>query len=98
MGRYIDAEKIKVTADTMIADGECYVPLAAVKQAIARAPTEDVQEVRHGRWMYCGKLRGHDHGWQCSECLRTEFTKHKEDIKDYPYCHCGAKMDREGKK
>ena len=36
--RYIDAEKIKVTADTMIADGECYVPLLSVKQAIARTP------------------------------------------------------------
>ena len=45
MGRYIDAEKIKVTADTMIADGECYVPLSAVKQAIARTPTEDVVKV-----------------------------------------------------
>ena len=45
MGRYIDAEKIKITADTMIADGECYVPLLAVKQAIARTPTEDVVEV-----------------------------------------------------
>ena len=31
--------------------------------------------------------------WQCSECLRTESTKHKSDIKYYPYCHCGAKMD-----
>lgn len=45
MGRYIDAEKIKITADTMIADGECYVPLSAVKQAIARTPTEDVVKV-----------------------------------------------------
>ena len=48
MGRYIDAEKIKITADTMIAYGECYVPLLAVKQAIARKHTEDVEEIRHG--------------------------------------------------
>ena len=43
--RYIDAGKIKITADTMIADGECYVPLLAVKQAISQTPTEDVVEV-----------------------------------------------------
>ena len=56
-------------------------------------PAADVQEVRHGRWMYCGKLSGHGHWWQCSECFRKESTKHKADIKDYPYCYCGAKMD-----
>lgn len=26
----------------------------------------------------------------CSECGRTEDSR---DIKDMPYCHCGAKMD-----
>ena len=90
MGRYIDAEKIKITADTMIADGECYVPLAAVKQAIARTPTADAQEVRHGRWI-SNELGGYKWAYYCSEC---------EWIDGYPfndrhkYCpNCGAKMD-----
>ena len=65
----------------------------SVLRIVDEQPTADVQEVRHGTWMYCGKSSGHDHMWQCSECLRTESTKHKSDIKYYPYCHCGAKMD-----
>ena len=67
----------------------------SVLRIVDEQPTADVQEVRHGKWIYCGKQRGYDHKWQCSECLRLEFTKHKADIKDYPYCHCGARMDGE---
>ena len=70
-----------------------YLGLKSSKSFIETAETADVQEVRHGMWMYCGKSSGRDHMWQCSECLRTESTKHKSDIRDYPYCHCGAKMD-----
>lgn len=62
MGRYIDVEKIKITADTMIADGECYVPLSAVKQAIAQAPTEDVvRVVRRKNCKYFRELGLNEH-------------------------------------
>lgn len=94
MAGYADIEKIeKLLVHGIDENGDAMVSLRDVRKAIAQAKTADVQEVRHGRWMYCGKVSGHDHMWQCSECLRSEFTKHKNDIKDYPYCHCGARMD-----
>ena len=93
MGRYIDEEKIKITADTMIADGECYVPLLAVKQAIARTPTEDVEEIRHGRWV-SNKLDGYKLAYYCSECSWIDGYPFNNRHK---YCpHCGAKMDEKG--
>lgn len=56
-------------------------------------PAADVEPVRHGWWM------PHRYGvgetvMTCSVCGRhiTVNTK-TEDVKDYPYCHCGAKMD-----
>ena len=105
MPKYINADKIlSHLNDEIEACGDygvyfrpvtygTYLGLKSAKSFVETAETAYVQEVRHGRWMYCGKLSGHDHWWQCSECLRTEFTKHKADIKDYPYCNCGAKMD-----
>ena len=89
MGRYIDAEKIKITADTMIEDGECYVPLSAVKQAIARTPTEDVEEIRNGHWI--DRRIPNDTGtlvFVCSVCGgKPEWNRRN-------YCpNCGAKMD-----
>ena len=90
MGRYIDAEKIKITADTMITDGECYVPLLAVKQAIARTPTEDVEEIRHGRWI-SNELGGYKWAYYCSECGFVDGYPFNDRHK---YCpNCGAKMD-----
>ena len=71
--RYIDAEKIKITADTMIADGECYVPLLAVKQAIARTPIEDVEEIRHGSWILPQKKDSlHMMKWHIKNALNAE--------------------------
>lgn len=73
-----------------------------VLQDIRDQPTIDYAPVRHGEW----RLVEDDHAgtqWlQCSECWRrvllddsTNFTS--EDLsrltKQYPYCHCGAKME-----
>ena len=95
MARYIDAYFAQQIADAELSSSAELnsSDKGTVQWILAHTPTADVQEVRHGRWMYCGKSRGRDHMWQCSECLRTEFTKHKSDIRDYPYCHCGAKME-----
>lgn len=98
MSRYIDA-------DILIADliyRNC-LP-ATVKRAIKEAPTADVVEVRHGRWLsayeYAIKLgetnpyrlgiAEHDKIWHfCSLCeQQVRFTRN--------YCpDCGAKMDGE---
>ena len=96
MGRYIDAEKIKITADTMIADGECYVPLLAVKQAIARTPIEDVEEIRNGHWIEkdLDNFRKVECSCSICGCSGVENYDSYVDIHDFELCpYCGAKMD-----
>lgn len=57
-------------------------------------PAADVEPVRHGRWML---IRPGE--WtatlKCSECGRhiTVDPKRSDLDMEYPYCHCGAKMD-----
>ena len=48
------------------------------------------QPVKRGRWIIADDV---EHFTAvCSECGRTEDSR---DIKDMPYCHCGARMDLE---
>lgn len=61
---------------------------------ISEQPTADVQEVRHGKWLY----EDSDIGWtdyKCSDCGNIISTvAQDEDL--YSYCpNCGAKMDKE---
>lgn len=87
MSRMIDAEKIRITADTKIdVDGDALVSLADVRKAIALTPTEDLQEVKHGHWWDCGSL-----SCRCSVCGC-------KNNRESNYCPiCGARMDGEKK-
>ena len=77
---------------------------AVLCEDVCKIPTADVVEVVHGEWI---EYRGQSYlvhpmkydeygcpilqeyvGYKCSECGRAESKKE-------PYCHCGAKMDRE---
>ena len=54
--------------------------------AIKDTPTADVQEVKHGRWVY----NTADRMFYCSKCMNMAIRN------DYPFCMwCGAKMDGE---
>lgn len=62
---------------------------------IKGAPTVDAEPVRHGMWILLGRsFPTTDYTYttsalyMCSECGLRE-------IKKYPYCNCGAKMDAE---
>lgn len=58
-----------------------------IMRFIETAPTADVQEVKHGKWVYHYRLKK----FVCLECGYE--TKHKPD---FNYCpNCGAKMDKE---
>lgn len=71
MPRYIDADNAK----------EIYLSKSAGEQ-LDKVPTADVQEVKHGKWIFNGVL------YKCSECNSSEI------YNDYKYCgYCGAKMD-----
>lgn len=61
---------------------------------LADVPAADVQEVKHGKWIYEGYYDVRGHAFQCSICGRwmfTDFPKHV--VEEQPYCHCGAKLD-----
>ena len=66
--------------------------LDSVDTDLCYIPAADVQPVKHGRWIIADDV---EHFIAvCSECGRTEDSI---DIKDMPYCHCGARMDGEQK-
>lgn len=75
-----------------------------IHDTIAQVPDTDVEPVRHGRW----NIRLADEITLCLEC--SQCGRRVEDIglhdllkdgeyrracQEYPYCHCGAKMDVE---
>lgn len=73
---------------------------------IRSQPTIDAEIVRHGHWEeVIGDYKNPTIGAivRCSQCGRREtvgwFTTTPEDraAELYPYCHCGAKMDKEVK-
>ncbi len=55
-----------------------------------------------GRWMYDeDKSDWYDTTYHCSCCKRTvviPYESQKDLYNDYPYCHCGAKMQEESEK
>ena len=68
---------------------------------LIREKNVDVTPVKHGKWeatewavnssgeILIGRI------YRCSECGRIIDLEHGETLDDYPYCHCGAKMDGE---
>lgn len=52
------------------------------------------QESKTGHWIKEKTVYGWDgHSYQCSECGRSiHLDPEVENLDDYPYCHCGAKM------
>lgn len=106
MPRYIDAEMVEckidemqnrlLTNDDLLWDinKPYYTGLAMARGFLNDTSTADVQEVKHGRWIYCGHHEMMGHAFQCSVCERWMFTNFpKHVIEEYPYCHCGAKME-----
>lgn len=96
MSRYIDAEKINAKLMDeyygMISDES--MKIYKIMRMLDNAPTADVKEVKHGRWIEQVKIRKDGKPrlvhWQCSLCgvfLGTSTAN---------FCpHCGAKMDLE---
>ena len=55
----------------------------------------DYAPVVHGRWVHSpSPYDKRDDFWFCSECGRTiNIICGDKLLSNYPYCHCGAKMD-----
>lgn len=100
MSRYIDADLFREKMVKFIAQEEekafqfddydvgWIAGLEYAKDELYNAPTADVQEVKHGRWITEDK--GHYfYDWKCSVCGGSGRS-------DYLFCHiCGAKMVNE---
>lgn len=108
MAKYIDADALKdkmfnyydcVNLNTRKGNyrGETlmnYEVTDMIEDCIDSAPTADVEEVRHAKWIYKGHHEMMGHAFRCSVCERWMFTNSLNNIVgEYPYCHCGAKME-----
>lgn len=53
--------------------------------------------ISKGHWIREKSIHGWDgYSYQCSECGRSiHLDSEVENLNDYPYCHCGAKMENE---
>lgn len=107
MAKYIDADALKdkmfnyydcVNLNTRKGNykGETlmnYEVADMIEDCIDNAPTADVEEVRHGKWIYCGHHEMMGYVFKCSVCERWMFAHSPNHVVGaYPYCHCGAKM------
>lgn len=77
---------LKEPTDNHVAFYEDFLDLPSVTPAIPMIPK--------GRWITEISAHGWDgRSYQCSVCGRSiHLDTAVEDIYDYPYCHCGAKM------
>lgn len=105
MAKYIELEAImkfpirKDHCDKERANEHFIFGIESVLEYILNLPASDVAPVVHGRW----KLRRKG-DWTsvfvCSVCGRRETIAESESYnsqlempREYPYCHCGARMD-----
>lgn len=105
MAEYIKREAImkfpirKDHCDKKHANEHFIFGIESVLEYIQNLPAADVAPVVHGRWKL---LRKGD--WTsvfvCSVCGRRETIEESESYnsqlkmpREYPYCHCGARMD-----
>ena len=51
-------------------------------------------KVKAGKWIRQQSHLDYTHTYECSECGRTIYAE-DDDLTDFPYCHCGAKMEVE---
>lgn len=64
----------------------------AVKAVAKAAPTVDAEPVTHAHWELMQEFPFCDE-YACTRCGRSISLSPGEHLQDYPYCHCGAKMD-----
>ena len=56
----------------------------------------EAEPVRHEEWRFDGAWMNEDgivNDYFCSCCGRVISVNCKAGLENYPYCHCGAKMD-----
>lgn len=93
MSNYIDRD-VAIEMITKDAPDLVYYNKEEATDCLKCVPAADVEEVRHAKWVYDGYHDMMGHAFQCSLCERWMFTDSpKHVVEEYPYCHCGAKID-----
>lgn len=72
------------------------VDIKVVLKYIESRPTVDAVEVVHGRWVLAKpRVKGRNATYRCTACgkLRSSYYN---DVYQWEYCPCGAKMDGDG--
>lgn len=95
--RLIDADELLKKCFTI--DGDDFTSFKGVSDDdIKEAQTVDAAPVVHAHWKYDTSF-GTNKVYVCSKCNRPIIVcpENGQNLKDYPYCHCGAKMDEEVK-
>jgi rubrerythrin len=98
MARYIDADLIKEKLQRTIINGQTAFINNVLIGLLDKAPTEDVQEIKHGHWeeidnkiIEHGLVERKGKTWMCTNCGEAHKTRTNPDMN---YCpNCGAKMD-----
>lgn len=96
MSRYIDADKAKEALYIYFGITSKRAALG-IDILIDRIPTADVENVVHAHWKYIGMMHDASYIYECSKCGRRIFIDWSFLLKDYPSCHCGARMDEKVK-
>lgn len=104
MQKYIDVEKLKNFDFNKIFDYkasfEICLGIETVLMIAEKMPSADVQEVKHGYWLYCrnNDYDGGVHTAECSNCRITQSVVFYQRKPIFKYCpHCGAIMDGDQK-
>lgn len=95
MNDFVNREALKRTLKALL-KGE-------IKDILRIVDTEskaDVEPVRHGHWIFegCSVENYKEQIYKCSVCDRWVSILESFEYElcaEYPYCHCGAKMDEE---
>ncbi|MBO5854404.1 MAG: hypothetical protein J6Q61_06675 [Bacteroidales bacterium] len=84
MARYVDVEKLIAEYDRV------HIGAAGgARKLMEEAPTADVQEVKHGEWMFNRNQAPNEPLYFCPFCVDGESNSGKDN-----YCpNCGRKMD-----
>ena len=94
MPKYVSIDKAIEIVYAVSTDPSIKRTGKAIRKRLNDLIPEDVEKVKHGEWV---RVRLSDNDaclkYGCSLCKRIIYPKEQRNLKDYPYCHCGAKMD-----
>ena len=91
MAEYIDRQAVMTELEKEVELADDWNTAHEIANVVKYFPVADVQEVKHGKWVFedTGRV---EKTARCSECCEGGFAA--SDVKYYRFCpNCGAKME-----